>query len=622
MTGSGKSKLVAVIVFVLTAVVVLGGMSWATVAQLRLAEVKAVAAHQSEVGEAVWRMEIYFNRILASEASRAYTDYVALHKAEPVAAWSDDGHRLDAETVVLPSPIALSGPPFDWVELYFQVDEDGEWSSPQVLDEVTSADQAWSTLEWLKGVLPVADLGDRIAKARERDSDLYGSPGEAHEQTVQVIHRFAGGAGAIRDRLRNEYERRSRSRIAAQLRSLPAPQCIEEEQIHFYRRDIAALQDSLYACSQPVIVGVSRDPMAAFWLEARPGDGRRLAFVRTGHRDDKVVYQGFVADWNRLKPQLLELIGDLFFEADLEPVPGDRPPDFEGGELQLSSIPVRLTGPEVMDTGVAEARKSVLGVLVASWAIALAVLAVAGWGVGNLVALTNRRLRFAYAVTHELRTPLTTFSLYSDMLSAGLVPEESKQEYLDTLNAESQRLSGLVEGVLEYARLEKHKARLNPVDTDAPSLLRVVSETLQKRCDQNDVEARAKNDVPDGQAVRTDVELVNQIVGVLLDNAARHARGSKDPAVLLRLTSDNGKLRLDVTDTGPGVERADARAIFKPFRRGRGAYRAAQRGIGLGLALARSWAALLGGRLDLVSRHDPEYGGAHFRLTIPTRLDA
>jgi K+-sensing histidine kinase KdpD len=135
------------------------------------------------------------------------------------------------------------------------------------------------------------------------------------------------------------------------------------------------------------------------------------------------------------------------------------------------------------------------------------------------------------------------------------------------------------------------------------------------------VEARTKNDVPDGRSVRTDVDLVNQITGVLLDNAARHARGSKEPTVLLHLAGDNGNLHLDVIDTGPGVNRGDARTIFKPFRRGRGADAAAQRGIGLGLALARSWANLLGGRLDLASRHHPEYGGAHFRLTIPVRTD-
>ena len=226
-------------------------------------------------------------------------------------------------------------------------------------------------------------------------------------------------------------------------------------------------------------------------------------------------------------------------------------------------------------------------------------------------------MQFAYAVTHELRTPLTTFRLYSDMLSAGLVPDESKQEYLETLNRESLRLSNLVEGVLEYARLENHKVSLNCVDTDAESLLRVVSEGLRTRCGQCGVETRTQNDIPQELRVRTDVDVVHQIAGVLINNACRHTQGADRPIVLMRLTQEDGKVCLDVIDSGSGIHHRDTRTIFKPFRRGRRTDSVAQGGIGLGLALARSWAALLGGRLDLAARSHREYGGAHFRLTIP-----
>ena len=231
-------------------------------------------------------------------------------------------------------------------------------------------------------------------------------------------------------------------------------------------------------------------------------------------------------------------------------------------------------------------------------------------------------MQFAYSVTHELRTPLTTFRLYSDMLSAGMVPEDSKQEYLDTLNRESLRLSKLVEGVLEYARLENQKVRLNTSETDPSSLLRVVAETLETRCAEDGVQAHTENAMVNGDTIRTDIDVVNRITGVLVNNACRHARGTERAQVLLRVGADDGKIHLDVIDSGPGIDRADARAIFKPFRRGRRAEETAQRGIGLGLALASSWAELLGGRLTLAARHDPKLGGAHFRLTIPARLDA
>ena len=88
---------------------------------------------------------------------------------------------------------------------------------------------------------------------------------------------------------------------------------------------------------------------------------------------------------------------------------------------------------------------------------------------------------------------------------------------------------------------------------------------------------------------------------------------------MLHLGGDNGRVYVDVVDSGSGVDLADSRRIFKPFRRGRDADTAARGGVGLGLALARDWASLLGGRLDLIHRHDPQLGGAHFRLTIPAQ---
>ena len=144
--------------------------------------------------------------------------------------------------------------------------------------------------------------------------------------------------------------------------------------------------------------------------------------------------------------KLLDQIDHLFPEAELLPVrlaPQDPEP---GDETKMASLPVHLSVPEVAGGASAAAWHRVRPTLLTTWAAAAVVLIVAGWGLRNLVALTERRTQFAYTVTHELRTPLTTFRLYTDMLSAGLVPEKSKQEYLDTLNRESIRLSNLVEG--------------------------------------------------------------------------------------------------------------------------------------------------------------------------------
>jgi signal transduction histidine kinase len=352
-----------------------------------------------------------------------------------------------------------------------------------------------------------------------------------------------------------------------------------------------------------------------FWVEPHPLEGPKLAFVREVTYGDAHAYQGFIADWRRLERKLRNEIAELFPDATLEPVD-----DETSAEVTMASLPVRLAVPDVPGGAAMAAWKSVRPTLITTWLAAFAVLVTAGWGLRNLVNLTERRMQFAYAVTHELRTPLTTFRLYTDMLSARLVPEESVPQYLETLNRESQRLSTLVEDVLEYARLENQRVRLTVTDTTGPALLERITENLRKRCTDNNIEPRIENAMTNGEPIYTDVDVVNRITSVLVNNACRHTRGVKNPTVVMRLESENGEIHLDVIDSGPGIDRGDARVIFKPFRRGRRADAVAHGGIGLGLSLAKNWAALLGGRLDLAARHHPQYGGAHFRLTIPREI--
>ena len=90
--------------------------------------------------------------------------------------------------------------------------------------------------------------------------------------------------------------------------------------------------------------------------------------------------------------------------------------------------------------------------------MALLAVGLGGW---SLLSLSERRIRFVSAVTHELRTPLTTLQLYLDMLLGGLVRDEKQRtEYLQTLHAETDRLTRLVGNVLDFSRLENHQPRL------------------------------------------------------------------------------------------------------------------------------------------------------------------
>jgi signal transduction histidine kinase len=559
--------------------------------------------------------------IINTEAARPFKEYFDHWTAQPDVVLLDDGRQLnpDLVSVQFPSELSKRNPPYGWMDLHFVITPQGLLDSPQIPDSrggwpAEDADfdpefalRARQTWAWLERLYPSLDLRARIADAFHREEPVDTVPGP-----LEPIAARPTGVARV---ARLGFLRRGVG--ASQQRYLPPSECLHPEIVAQNIRSLrrASADDDL--ASDPVSVDTKLFA-PAFWLDPETVGPRKLAFVREATVDSEVYYQGFVGDWALLKEELLATISGGFPDADLEPIPDDAELDEETTGLKVPYVPAVLRIPPIPGGVTAAAWASVRWQILTSWAAAAGVLVIAGLGVRNLVALTERRMQFAYAVTHELRTPLTTFRLYSDMLSAGLVPETAKQEYLETLNRESVRLSRLVEEILEYARLENQKVRLHVTQTDAPGLLRVVGETLEKVCRQNGIEGRAVNGIPNGQAIRTDVNVVNQIAGVLVNNACRHARSSAAPKVIVELSGESGRLHLDVIDTGPGVDRSDSRRIFKPFRRGKDADRAARGGIGLGLALARNWAALLGGRLDLVARHHPQHKGAHFRLTFPS----
>lgn len=630
MTSSQRSKLAALGVFFLIAALVVGGMAWATIVTFRLTEVDIRDQRRNQIRRAVTSLDKSMQYQLQREIGRPYSDYVEVFTTDMLAGLSVDGRLVNCNVGFRQSEISVSGPPHDWIELYFQVD-DGRWTSPQPgIDDPAPGGgtspalrRLRETFAWLQSELPMIRLAERVALATSRDRLLAGrAPLDPETRVMPVSRRLSAFDGEGEAQPSRDYWRRSMSKLTTQLASVPSPQCLHPE-LHETPPAEPDFQDSLTvmepsAMPQVSAVSVSPEPAAVFWLEdSRRGGETKLLFVRTATRDEKPVYQGFVGNWPQLKARLLEEISDLFPSADLEPLTKAEVDDVTLSDTDMTWIPARLRVPEAEATVEQAAWRQVGGTLITSWLAAVVVLGMAGWGVRNLVALTERRMQFAYAVTHELRTPLTTFRLYSDMLSSGMVPEESKEQYLTTLNRESERLTSLVESVLEYARLENHKVRLNPVAMTAAALRDRIAETLERRCRDCGLEARMVCDVAPERAVHLDADVICQIAGVLINNACRHTRGRTPGVVVARLSTEGERLHLDIIDSGPGIDRADARVIFKPFRRGRNADAVAQGGVGLGLALARNWARLLQGNLELAARRHGELGGAHFRLTIP-----
>jgi signal transduction histidine kinase len=353
--------------------------------------------------------------------------------------------------------------------------------------------------------------------------------------------------------------------------------------------------------------------MVALWLQTKDQQDRLLV-ARVVRIADRQVCQGIVLDWPRLQQVLASEVKDTFPNARFVPVTEWGVPP-ERTLSMMTALPVQLD-PNVPPLALSDPGWTPLRVgLCLAWAAALVALLAVGLGGWSLLDLSERRIQFVSAVTHELRTPLTTLRLYLDMLTGGLVREEKqREEYLQTLHAESERLSRLVGNVLDFSRLENQQPRLVKGHVAVDGLLEQLRATWQGRCHDAGKELVVENGLGADAELHTDVELVQQVLGNLIDNACKYSRGAADGHIWVRACQPGkGQVVLEVEDRGPGVPRRERQLIFRPFRRGRGSEVTAG-GVGLGLALAQRWAHLLGGRLTL--RNGPEGTGACFRLEL------
>ncbi len=213
---------------------------------------------------------------------------------------------------------------------------------------------------------------------------------------------------------------------------------------------------------------------------------------------------------------------------------------------------------------------------------------------------------FLMTVSHELRTPLTAIQGHASALSEGvLADEESEAASLDVICQEAERLSRLVGDVLDLAKLDAHRFTVLHEEVDMERLVDRAYTTFGEEARRRSIEYR--QEIRAKPVIVTDGDRVLQIISNLVSNALRWT--PEGGRVELALTTANGHVQVDVSDTGPGVGVDERERIFRPFWSRDGS------GTGLGLAIARELALALGGRIELES--EPGLG-SRFRLVLPS----
>ena len=232
--------------------------------------------------------------------------------------------------------------------------------------------------------------------------------------------------------------------------------------------------------------------------------------------------------------------------------------------------------------------------------------------VGKEMALARLKSDFVSNVSHELRTPLALIRLYAETLELGrITTKEKKQQYYRIIRKESERLTALINNILDFSRIEAGRKEYEFRETDIAELVRNTLDTYRYQIEQQGFEFQESidNGLP---AIKVDREAIARALVNLVNNALKYSNEEKFLGV--KLYRDNGQVKLEVADHGIGIERRDQTKIFEKFYRAGDPLVHNTKGSGLGLSLVRHISQAHGGEIDVESSPGK---GSKFTLSLP-----
>jgi len=226
------------------------------------------------------------------------------------------------------------------------------------------------------------------------------------------------------------------------------------------------------------------------------------------------------------------------------------------------------------------------------------------------------RRDFIANVSHELRTPLTSIRALTEILLDD--PEiEQRKKFLGIITKESERLTRLINQVLDLSKIESGKAEWQATNVDMTAVISDTVAAMSQVFQERHIEVKVK--APDRVSpVAVDVDRIIQVMLNLLSNAAKFCESGKG-RIEIALSEQARNLRVDVRDNGPGIDPKDQAIIFDKFRQVGDTLTDKPHGSGLGLHISRRIVEHFGGRLWVESSRGR---GACFSFTLPTGAGA
>jgi len=568
-------------------------------------------------------MERELSAFLVHEEERSYLEYRYFFVPEGAVIRND----------LIRSPLA--DPPAEpFVLGHFQIEPDGRVSSPLVPEDARLA----SSAGWRVGTDVPAIVSQLEAVIRHS----WGAPGDDSTESPAPLHQAPGTTVELPDEADRKKDESLSDAIRSSaileefnrgvsLRSDRASKVTKGRPADAYRfskEGSAAVQRQLYeqepqAEAQALdrteaSVDVRQDPM----VSRRAGDDRLLLY-RTVTVADLTYRQGLVVDLAALFATVSARVveGRAYRQRTLTEIELVRASP-SGADSGRTGRGFRHRFAAPFDDLVGELYVSGLPGLVGTvyvYALSVLVLVVAPLGlfaVYRMVAaqteFSERRANFVSAVSHELKTPLTAIRMYGEMLRDGMVASDDKrQRYYGIITAESERLTRLVDNVLELGRLQRGARTVDVIAGDPTPVIEEALATLRPHAEENGFELRFEAAAV--APVSLDRDALKQIVFNLVDNSIKYARAAalKEVAIDLRPGEDGAVIV--VRDHGPGVESGQLGALFDPFYRGEDELTRQAKGAGIGLALVQGLAAEMGA---VVSVRNAIGGGLEVRVEL------
>jgi signal transduction histidine kinase len=222
--------------------------------------------------------------------------------------------------------------------------------------------------------------------------------------------------------------------------------------------------------------------------------------------------------------------------------------------------------------------------------------------------------QFLATMSHELRTPLNAIAGYADLLLLGIRGDllPGQREDVERMKRSGQHLLGLINDILNFAKLEAGQVEYNFSDVAVVPLLAGLEDLVRPQVATKGVRY-SRDECDESLQVRADPEKMGQILINLLTNAVKFTAPGGEVALLCEADGEN--VRLHVRDTGRGIPAAQLESVFDPFVQvDRQLTPSSQQGVGLGLAISRDLARGMGGELTAVSALGE---GSTFTLVLP-----